>query len=526
MCRLKQCLLLLVLFYFFINNTGYAQISSSEIDEIIENAMETFNVTGVAVGIVKDGEIIFTKGYGVKSIETNAAVNEHTGFAIASNTKAFTTTALAILEEEGKLSWHDKVVDIIPEFKMYDPYVTANFNIQDLLTHRSGLGLGAGDLMIFPDSTDFTIKDILNNFQYFKPKSAFRTKYDYDNLLYMVAGEVIARVSGMSWEEFIKTRIMEPLNMDNSYSTLYDVKDKSNLATPHSTETGTIRTVEYDTFDTEKVNGAAASIISNVDDLCNWMLVHLNHGKYGENLELQLFSEKNQREMWKIHTTLNADRNPRYNSHFRGYGLGWVLSDIKGNMSVSHTGALAGMLSKTIMIPDLNFGVVILTNTWLGGAYLFSAVSQTIVDRYLGLEDYNWIEDYYNSQQKRQSSADSVVTEVWETVKATSNEAINVEDFIGVYKDNWFGNVEVFMNNNQLWIKCYRSPKLNGPMYYYKANTFAIKWLYQELNGDAFAIFSFYEEGKAQNIRMKGISPNIDFSFDFQDLDLRRIENK
>ena len=284
MFKLKPSLLLPLLFYFFIKNTGYAQISSSEIDQLVENAMETFNVAGVAVGIVKDGKIFYTKGYGVKSIETNAAVNEHTGFAIASNTKAFTTTALAILEEEGKLSWQDKVVDIIPEFKMYDPYVTANFNIQDLLTHRSGLGLGAGDLMIFPDSTDFTIKDILTNFQYFKPESAFRTKYDYDNLLYIVAGEVIARVSGMSWEKFVKNRILEPLNMDNSYSTLYDVKDRSNLATPHSTDTGTMRTAEYDTFNSENLNGAAASIISNVDDLCNWMLVHLNRGKYGVNL--------------------------------------------------------------------------------------------------------------------------------------------------------------------------------------------------------------------------------------------------
>jgi hypothetical protein len=230
--------------------------------------------------------------------------------------------------------------------------------------------------------------------------------------------------------------------------------------------------------------------------------------------------------MWKIHTTFNADRNPRYNSHFRGYGLGWYLSDIKGNMSVTHSGALTGMLSKIIMIPDLNLGIVILTNTWIGGAYLYSAVSKTIVDSYLGLDDYDWIEDYYNSQQKSQSSADSVVTKVWKTVNATSNEAVDVKDFIGVYQDNWFGKIEVFMNDNQLWFKCYRAPKLNGPMYYYKANTFAIKWVTRDMNGDAFAIFSLNEEGKAESIRMKGISPNIDFSFDFQDLDLRRIENK
>ena len=169
MNKLRLSLLLLVLFTFLANSTAYAQISSKEVDQLVEEAMEKFNVAGVAVGIVKDGVIIHTKGYGLKSIKTKDKVNEHTQFAIASNSKAFTTTALAILVEEGKLSWQDKVNDHIPEFKMYNDYVTQNFNIQDLLTHRSGLGLGVGDLMFFPDGADFTIKDVLSSFQYFKP---------------------------------------------------------------------------------------------------------------------------------------------------------------------------------------------------------------------------------------------------------------------------------------------------------------------------------------------------------------------
>ena len=175
------------------------------------------------------------------------------------------------------------------------------------------------------------------------------------------------------------------------------------------------------------------------------------------------------------------------------------------------------------MIPDLNLGVVVLTNTWSGGAYLFRAVSNTIVDIYLNLDNYDWIADYYKRQQKSLGHADSVVTEVWEKVNTTTNDAINVQDYIGVYEDNWFGKVEVFMNSGQLWFKCYRSPKLNGPMHYYQANTFAIRWEYQDTNCDAFAIFSLDENGKADRIRMKGISPNIDFSYDFQDLDLHRI---
>jgi hypothetical protein len=229
--------------------------------------------------------------------------------------------------------------------------------------------------------------------------------------------------------------------------------------------------------------------------------------------------------MWKIHTTTDVNPNPRYNSHFAGYGLGWGLTDLKGNLSVSHTGGLPGMLSKTIMIPDLNLGVVILTNTESGGSGLFSAVSQTIVDSYLSLDDNNWTDKYSSRMESGYKKADSIVQQVWNTVAAASKTPVKTEDYIGVYEDKWFGKAEVSIKDNQLWISSHRSPKLNGPMRFYKANSFAIKWEYQDMNADAFAIFSLDEEGKAQSIKMKGISPDIDFSFDFQDLDLQRIKN-
>ena len=215
-----------LLFIFCATHICVAQYSSKQVDSLVSYAMDKFNVAGVSVGIVKDGQIIHAKGYGVKSSVSKSPVDAHTNFAIASNSKAFTTTALALLVEEGKLSWQDKVKDHIPEFKMYDPYVTENFNIQDLLTHRSGLGLGIGDLMFFPDGTDFTIDDLLVSFQHFKPVSAFRTKFDYDNLLFLVAGEVIHRVSGMSFGDFITSRIFEPLQMDNTYADLSRINNQ------------------------------------------------------------------------------------------------------------------------------------------------------------------------------------------------------------------------------------------------------------------------------------------------------------
>jgi CubicO group peptidase (beta-lactamase class C family) len=512
--------ILFALFLIYSHVALFAQLTSKQIDSLVNNAMETFKVAGSAVAIVKDGEIIYEKGFGVKSTITKEPVNEHTNFAIASNSKAYTTAALAMLVEEGKLKWTDKVVDHIPEFTMYNPYVQQNFNIEDLLTHRSGLGLGMGDLMFFPDGTDFTIDDLLASFKKFKPVSAFRTKWDYDNLLYLVAGELIARESGKTWEDFVKTRIFEPLGMDNSYPALNYMTDKSNLTSPHNADSGEFKVLpDYQ----EMINGAAGGIYSNVDDICQWMLVQLNNGKYGDSLEKQLFSEESQREMWKIHTVQEASRNPRYNSHFAGYGLGWQLTDKKGNMEVSHTGGLPGMLSKTLLIPDINLGIVVLTNTEPGGAGLFYAVSSTIEDSYLGLDDFHWTDKLSQILKARAEKGDEVTKKTWETVEAHKKIKVDESKYIGVYEDSWFGKMAVFKNGDQLWIKSYRSPKLNGAMYFYNANTFAIKWEYQDMNCDAFAMFSLDENGLAQSIKMKGISPNIDFSFDFHDLDLKRV---
>ncbi len=515
----------LFLFILSIATAGSGQITSAEVDSLVIEALSKFTVAGAAVGIVKDGEIIHARGYGVKSVNTMEKVDAHTSFAIASNSKAFTTAALAILVEEGKLNWQDRVVDHIHEFKMYNDYVTQNFNIQDLITHRSGLGLGAGDLQKWPDGSDFTLADMLTNFQHFEPVSAFRTRYDYDNILYLVAGEVIRRVSGMPWEVFVKTRIMDPLGMDHSYTLPPGLSGSDNLAIPHLAEDGVLRTIPFYQLDPEKINGAAGGVLSNAEDLCRWMLVHLNGGKYGENLQDQLFTPESQREMWKIQTSMDVVPDPRYNSHFAGYGLGWRLTDLQGFLSVSHTGDLSGMLSKTIMIPDLNLGVVVLTNSYYGGAGLFQAVSQTIVDSYLGLDDFGWMERYLERQVSRSTFSDSVVAAVWNTVHTNRHDQIRIEDYLGVYEDKWFGRIEVYLKEGKPWFTSRRSPKLTGPMFHYKANAFAIRWETREMDADAFAIFSTDEEGIARHITMKGISPDIDFSYDFQDLYFTRVED-
>ncbi|WP_159023536.1 serine hydrolase [Formosa sp. L2A11] len=514
----------IVTFLVLISLKGFSQsISSKQIDSLVAKSMTIDHVAGLAIAIVKDGEIIHSKGYGVKSVTSKEKVDNETLFAIASNSKAFTSAALAILVDEGKLTWDDKVVDYIPEFKMYDDYVTANFTITDLLTHRSGLGLGAGDLMIFPDAGEFTMNDILNSFQYQTPTSAFRTRYDYDNLLYLVAGEVIYRISGTPWADFIQTRIFNPLDMTAAVPLINRIKPDANVSMPHSSYNNKL--VEVAPYDGGDLVGAAGGINASVSDLTKWMLMQLNKGKYGTDLSKTLFSEAVQKQMWSplTITGYNLDGDQRTSNHFSAYGLGWEISDVKGKIVVSHTGGLTGMLSRTILVPELNLGIVVLTNTDPGG-YAFYSIPETILDMYLGVEKKDWITELSEYSKAQEKDGDAVTKAVWDTVETNKKTKIDFNTYIGTYNDPWFGDITVTEKKGKLWFTSKRSPKLNGQMYFYKATTFAVKWEFTGMPCDAFATFNLNEEGNAIGIKMKGISPNIDFSFDFQDLNLTRVE--
>ncbi len=493
-------------------------LSSKQIDSIVQIAMERNQHAGIAVAVVKDGEFIHSKGYGLASMNTGEKVDQHTRFSIASNSKAFTSAALAILADEGLIDWNDRVVDHIPEFKMYDPYVTANFTIIDLLTHRSGLDLGAGDLMWIPDGNNFTIVDVLHSFQHQTPTSDFRTKYDYDNLLYMVAGEIVVRKTGSTWSEFVEERIMKPLDMNESAGTLHRLESKDNIAKPHSLVDGTFS--EINEFDASLAE-AAAGIYASVDDLGKWMIMQLNNGALNDSV--QLISKKNHGKMWQPYTIRGfvAEPTSKHKTHFYSYGLGWGISDVNGYIKLSHTGGMPGMLSQTILIPELDLGVVVLTNADPGG-YSFVSVPNLIVDSYIGVDSVDWIGNMSERLAERESEGDSVVNEVWNTVRKAKTKHMNFDDFTGTYEDPWFGEMTIWEKDKQLWVRSERSPKLSGKMHFYKANTFAIRWDYRDMECDAFASFTLDKDGKAISFTMEGISPNIDFSFDFQHLNLKR----
>jgi hypothetical protein len=250
----------------------------------------------------------------------------------------------------------------------------------------------------------------------------------------------------------------------------------------------------------------------------------LNNGKYGTDLKEQLISEQNHAELWKPYTNIGFSIVPDlpYRSHFQAYGLGWFLQDRAGVIMVEHTGGLPGMLSRTILIPELNVGIVVLTNTDPGG-YSYWTIAMEIADAYLGVERKDWISFAEKRIQNSEKESDSVATAVWNIVSHAKSDTQNFNNYLGTYHDNWFGDIKISLQDGKLWFRSLRSPKLTGEMFFYKANTFAIKWDYTDMPCDAFAMFGLDENGKAVRIKMKGISPNIDFSFDFQDLDLKRV---
>lgn len=509
-------LFLTILFLLSLSTMAHSQgLPEKDLDNLVEKTMKSFNVPGIALGIIKDGKAIHLKGYGERSINSKKPVDNQTAFAIASNSKAFTAFALGMLMDEGKLTWDSKVTDFIPEFKMHDPFVTSEFTVRDLLTHRSGLGLGAGDLMFWPDSANFNTEEVIHNLRYLKPVSSFRTKFDYDNLLYIVAGEVLKRASGMSWEEFIEKRIMAPLGMNNSAASLSRMKSKNNVIDAHVPIDGKLITIAR--YLSETTN-AAGGINSSIEDMSKWVTMLLNKGKYGNNLEKQLISERRLAQIMTLQTVIGG--SGPYNAHFTGYGLGFFLSDQNGYFVAEHTGGLGGMVTQVTLIPELKLGIIVLTNQQSG--YAFTTITNQIKDSYFGIKGTDRLTELKAREAKNESEGDKVTNEVWAKIK-TQNQKIDFSPYLGKYKDAWFGDIEISNRNGQLYFTSSRSPQLQGKMHYYQGNTFVAAWNDRSMNADSYVMFNLDENAKAESIKMKAVSPLTDFSFDFHDLDLKRI---
>lgn len=500
--------------------SGFSQqLNGVKIDSLVERAMSAFHVPGIAVAVIQDGHIIHSKGYGVRSLATRQPVDEMTAFGIGSNSKAFTAAAIAMLVDAGKLGWDDKVIKFIPEFRMYDPYVSKEMTIRDLLSHHSGLGQGEGDLMLFPDSADFTVKDVLYNLRFLKPVYGFRTRFGYSNLLYAVAGEIVARVSGMSYEYFIKQRIMQPLGMNHSAAAFGHLKN-NNVIDGHEPVNGTISVVPRNTL---KAAHAAGGLYASLADLEEWVKVQLAGGKYGEKLSNTLFSASVHKEMWSPQTIMPVGGPGPYNTHFAAYGMGFEIYDITGgNTQIRHSGEIDGMMSQITMIPQLKLGIIILTNQEAPGAMI--TIANGIKDGYLGISGKDRLADNLATERKDRlaDSAANAAAEKLILNAMTVKIKAGYQKYTGDYKDDWFGKVSIRKEKDGVYFISHRSAQLTGKLYPYGKDTLAVRWKNRQLQADAFVLLKVDHKNRVIGFTMKAISPATDFSYDFQDLDFKR----
>lgn len=485
-----------------------------DLDRWVEQAMETFEVPGVAVAIVKDGETVAARGYGVRRLGERARVDEHTLFGIASNTKAFTGTALGLLVEEGRIEWDGRVVDYLPWFQMWDPYVTRELTVRDLLVHRSGLGLGAGDLLWWPPST-YDREEIVRRLRYLQPETSFRSAYAYDNVLYIVAGEVIEAVSGQSWEDFVQSRILDKVGMSRSNTLHSAVTARGNVAATHARVDGEVRPIAPFTSDN---TNAAGGINSSAEDMARWLEVQLAAGELADGS--RLFSEETARELTTIVTPIPIG-NPEPElaplaSSFNGYGLGFGLRDYRGYKLVQHTGGLPGYVSKVAMIPEVGVGVAVLTNQESRAAY--EAIVGLILDHYLGAPPMDWIDAFETVATRQREENLSEVDAAQESRDQESTPSLPLGQYAGTYTDAWYGDVTVAHANGGLSIEFSRTPALRGPLEHWQHDTFVARWTDRELRADAFVTFALKPDGTIEHAKMQAVSPETDFSYDFQDL--------
>jgi CubicO group peptidase (beta-lactamase class C family) len=490
--------------------------SPAEIDALARRTMQEFSVPGIAVGIVQGDRLSFARGYGFRSLDDKAAVDADTVFAIGSNTKAFTTAALAILVDAGKLKWDDRVIDHLPDFRMWDPYVTREFTIRDLLTHRSGLGLGAGDMM-FVTPTDFTRRDLTRALRYLKPASSFRSRFAYDNVLYGVAGDVVEAVSGQSWEDFVTQRILTPLHMSGCAVSRARLPHAVSIAAPHLVSEGTVHAITP--LEVTAV-APAGSIYCNVRGMATWVATQLGHGQAPDGT--RLFSEAQADEMWTPQTILpvTGSRAAHTRTHFAAYGLGWELEDVDGYKRVSHDGGLPGMVTHVGMLPELNVGVIVLTNQQEEAA--LEAVSMQLLEAYAGVPKRDWVALAAASKKAREEQIRSADAQSAPAASAAKWSPADPDAYVGLFTDPWRGAATISRDQDVLRLTFSHTHALSGRLTPVGVNLFVVRWDDRTLDADAYVRFVNDYSGKVAGFTMQAVSAATDFSFDFQDLEFTR----
>jgi len=492
----------------------------------VTRVMKTFDVPGIAIAVVKDGKVVATRGFGVRKLGQPAPVDARTLFEIASNSKAFTAAALAMLVDEGKLAWDDPVTKHLPDFQMYDAYVTHEMTVRDLLTHRSGLGLGAGDLLWWP-TTNFSTDEIIEKLRYIKPATSFRSAYAYDNLLYIVAGKIIAAKSGKTWGETVREKILNPVGMTGTTTSLAEGAANANQAGAHSKINDRIALVK--SMPVANAVGAVG-INTNAEDIAKWMQVLLDDGKIASKgmdangKPVRLYSDARATELWTAQTPIKINEPPAAlaatKPNFSAYGLGFQLRDYHGQKVAMHGGALQGFYSRVMLVPESKLGIAIFTNAESGGA--LSALQYRLLDQYMsvtpGIAPSDWI-GIIGAQDKAMHDKELARIKANKTTRAAASKpSLALADYDGEYEDAWYGKAVIRHVGKKQTLTFTRTPDLTGELEHFQHDTFIVRWKERNFNADAYVTFALNPDGSIERMRMVPVSTETDFSYDFQDL--------
>jgi CubicO group peptidase (beta-lactamase class C family) len=491
----------------------------ADFDARVEALRTKIGVPGMAVAIVENGQATLARGYGITRLGGSTPVDADTIFPTGSTGKAFTAAALATLVDAGKIGWDDKVIDRLPGFQMYDPYVTREMTIRDLLVHRSGLGLGAGDLMFVPRGS-ITRAEAVKRLRYIKPATSFRSGYAYDNVLYMVAGQLIEAVSGQTWEDYVREHVLLPADMKNSTSDNDRRFETANRAFPHA-RPGRVRgTGALQMLDERDELGRAAApaggLSISANDMSKWLAVQLAQGKLpgGGNL----FSEAAHAQMWKPEVILPVSSRSATlkltEPMFQTYALGWNVQDYRGARLVSHGGAVLGFQSVVALLPDQNVGFAIEINSEDGEIIL--GLMYELLDHYLGYPANGWPEKFSTFKQERLAGAVKAL-DATSAKPAKVGPSLPLARYAGTYTDSWYGNIEVAVQGKSLAIDFKSTPKMGGRLEHWQYDTFITHFDDTTIE-PAYVTFGLDADGHVERVTMKPVSPLADFSYDYRDL--------
>ncbi len=473
-----------------------------DLDAFVARVLREFDTPGAAIAVVRDGRTVLAKGYGVRRSGAGEPVTERTLFQIASNSKAFTAGALAILVEDGKLRWNDRVVDVLPWFQLSDPYVTREMTVLDLLVHRSGLGLGAGDLLWFHST--YGRDEIVRRLRWVPLQNSFRATYNYDNVLYDVAGAVVEAVSGQTWDAFVRDRIFVPLGMSGSLTSVAQLPP-GDVAVPHGEVGGRLAVVPLDTADNL---GPGGGILSSVADMARWIRVQLDSGKVDEGR--RLWSPARTRELWTGRITLN----PPAGANLAMYALGWNVYDFRGYKVVTHTGGLAGMISRVMLLPQLRTGFVILTNA---ESSAMGVLTEYLRDFFTGAPAADYVARQQQADAGGESRDAAFLARLDSTRHPDVGPSLPLAAYAGTYRDAWYGDVAVAVDSGRLVIRFVPSPAFTGALEHWQYDTFRVHWRWPSLP-DAWITFALKPDGSVESAKMAAVAPSTDFSYDWQDL--------